>query len=163
MAIHQLIEISTGKVVYEHDDANGPLPEFGGPWGNPNLHKWQPAPKSVVLDKAKVDKIQQLTMEYNILLEQGVFYNGAKFDSDEHSQTEIARVLTALANGWTLPAGFEWIDSSNTPHSVPDVAWLQGLAQAMADHKAALFARLQKAKAAVRTATNVTAVNKVVL
>jgi len=113
--------------------------------------------------KARAAKLAQLATDYQSALEAGVQYQGAKFDSDDHSQTEVARVLTAVANGWTLPAGFAWVDAANQPHPVPDVAWLQGLAQAMADHKAALFARLQVAKAAVRKAATVADVRNVVL
>lgn len=29
MALQQLVEIATGNVVYEHDDTQGPVPEFG--------------------------------------------------------------------------------------------------------------------------------------
>ncbi len=115
------------------------------------------------LSDAKDRKLAQLAADYQAALEAGVSYQGAMFESDDHSQLELAKVLTAVANGWTLPAGFAWVDANNQPHSVPDVAWLQGLAAALADHKAALFARLQAAKAAVRAATTVAAVNKVAL
>ena len=126
---------------------------------------WVPYKPSAaeMLAQAQVAKLAELRAAYQAGLEAGVTYQGANFDSDEHSQTEIARVLVALANGWALPAGFVWVDAANTQHAVPNVAWLQGLADAMATHKAGLFARLQKAKAAVRAAKTVAAVNKVVL
>jgi len=120
--------------------------------------KWTPD-----LTKHQAAKLAELQAAYQAALDAGVSYQGAKFDSDEHSQTEIAHVLVALANNWTLPAGFAWVDAANNPHPVPDVAWLQGLADAMATHKATLYARLQQAKAAVRAATTVAAVNKVKL
>ncbi len=120
--------------------------------------KWVPD-----MPRHQAAKLAQLTADYQAATEAGVSYQGAMFESDDHSQLELAKVLTAIANGWTLPTGFAWIDAANNPHQVPDLAWPQGLAQAMADHKAALFARLQAAKATVRAATSITAVNKAVL
>jgi hypothetical protein len=104
------------------------------------------------LAQAQAAKLAELRAAYQAALEAGVQYQGAKFESDDHSQLEVAKALTAIANGWQLPAGFAWVDAANNPHPVPDVAWLQGLAQALADHKAVYFARFQKAKVAVRAA-----------
>jgi len=113
------------------------------------------------LAQAQTAKLAELQAAYQAALEAGVQYQGATFDSDDRSQSELAKVLIAIANGWMLPTGFAWIDAANNPHPVPDAAWLQGLAQVLADHKAACFARLQKAKAAVRAAKTQAAVQKV--
>jgi len=161
MALQQLVEISTGNVVYEHDDTTGPLPEFGGPWGDKNLHEWRPAPKSAILAKAKQDKIAQLKSEYNTLVNSDITYSGAQFQADERSQIRIDQAINRLANGWT-PANFQWIDSTNTPHPA-DLAFLNGLADAIATRTHDLFVRLQTAKSKVNSAKSVTAVNKVKL
>jgi len=113
------------------------------------------------LAQAQTAKLAKLQAAYQAALEAGVQYRGATFDSDDRSQSELAKVLIAIANGWMLPTGFAWVDAANNPHPVPDVAWLQGLAQGLADHKAACFARLQKAKAAVRAAKTAAAVQRV--
>jgi len=110
--------------------------------------------KSIALAKIKAD--------YQVALESGVTYSGTKFQSDAKSISTLAEVLTAAANGWTLPAGFAWIDATNTPHSA-DAAFLKGLSTAFASHKSALFARLQAAKSSIASATTQTAVSKVVL
>lgn len=144
----------------------GPLPAEKTHIAPPDdLSVWDATAGQWVPDLAKhqAAKLVQLAAEYQAALEAGVSYQGALFESDDHSQVEMAKVLTAIANGWPLPKGFVWVDANNTLHPVPDVAWLQGLAAAMADHKAALFARLQAAKAAVRSATTVIEVDQVVL
>ncbi|RMG28678.1 MAG: hypothetical protein D6732_18465, partial [Methanobacteriota archaeon] len=71
MAIHQLIEIATGNVVHEHDDTNGPIPMFGGPWGNPDLYKWKPAPKSRQLEILKQQKEAEIKAAFNTALASG--------------------------------------------------------------------------------------------
>ncbi|RME58182.1 DUF4376 domain-containing protein [Candidatus Parcubacteria bacterium] len=149
-----VMEDHRGQVVWVNNqevtiDKLGPLPKG--------------ASKTKPLSVVKQEKLSQLRIDYETALNAGVTYQGATFQSDPSSIQSLNEVLTALANGWVLPANFEWIDANNTPHPVPDVTWLQGLATVLADHKSALFARLQKAKAAVRAAKTVSAVNKVVL
>ena len=114
------------------------------------------------LDDAKAEKLIALRADYESLLAGGVQYDGAVFETDAKSTTALAETLTAVANGWTLPAGFVWRDSANVDHPA-DVAWLKGLATAMADHKAAAFRRLSAAKDAVRAAGTVADVEAVQL
>jgi len=148
----------------EQWDQLGPLPNGKTNIAPPDdLSKWDTQSQNWAPDlaKHKASRIAQLTTAYEAAVLAGVNYQGAIFDSDDHSQTELARVLVALSNGWTLPTDFAWIDRDNQPHPVPDAAWLQGLAKVMADHKASLFGRLQAGKAAVRAATTVAEVEAI--
>lgn len=159
--LQQLTEIATGNVVQEHDDAQT-LPAFGGPWGDANLFEWKPAPKSRLVKLAFAAKKASIESAYQTALDAGVTYSGAQFQSNEKSITRLTRVLTAVANGWAIPAAFYWLDSDNNPHPA-NAAYLQGLAKAFADHYDALFVRLQTAKTAIKNAKTVAAVNKIVL
>jgi len=127
------------------------------------LSKWDSALNKWVSDLAKHQSsaITKIKTDYQTALDAGVTYNGALFQSDAKSIAMLSETLTAIANGWTLPTGFAWIDAVNTPHPANTV-FLKGLSAALANHKAALFARLQAAKAAIAAATTVAAVNKVV-
>jgi len=118
--------------------------------------------KAESLASAKSAALAKIKNDYQTALVTGATYSGAQFQSDAKSMSTLAEVLTALANGWTLPAGFAWIDEMNTPHPA-DTAFLKGLSTAFANHKSALFARLQAAKLSIASATTQTAVSKVVL
>jgi len=127
-----------------------------------NGTKWVEGDKPAVLVLAKAVKKSAILDAHSKALDAGVSYQGALFQSDTQSIQTLAETLTALGNGWTLPAGFAWIDAANTPHPA-DIVLLKGLSTAFADHKSALFARLQVAKAAITAATTAIAVNQVVL
>jgi len=128
------------------------------------MQKWDATAGAWVDDITQIsaDRIVQLETDYQTALDAGVTYNGALFQSDEKSITTLAEVLTAVANGWTLPAGFVWIDNANNAVTA-NVAFLKGLSSAFADHKSALFTRLYTAKSKVRAATTIKAVNAVLL
>ncbi len=159
--LQQLTEIKTGKVIQEHDDITA-LPVFGGQWGDEKQFVWKPAPKVRLVELARAEAEGRIKGEYQTALDAGVTYSGAVYQSDAKSISTLAEVLTAISNGWPLPAGFAWIDTVNKPHPA-DIVFLKGLSTALANHKAVLFARLQIAKAAINAAKTVTAVNKVVL
>ncbi len=114
------------------------------------------------LADASFSMIAEIQRTYQTALNVGVSYRTFTFQSDEKSISTLTEVLTSLSNGWVLPLGFAWIDSSNVPHPA-SVIFLKGLSTALANHKSALFTRLQIAKAAIATAKTVTAINKVVL
>jgi len=117
--------------------------------------------KVEVLATTKATSLGQIKTDYQTALDAGVTYSGALFQSDAKSIATLSETLTAIANGWTLPTGFAWIDAANTAHPA-NAVFLKGLSTAIANHKAALFARLQAAKAAIKSAKTVAAVNKVV-
>jgi len=111
---------------------------------------------------AQQAKLATIETDYQKLLDAGVTYSGALFQSDAHSIAALNETLTAVANGWTLPAGFAWIDSANTPHPA-NIAFLKGLSAAMANHKSALFSRLYAAKRKINSAKTVKAIKAVTL
>ncbi|MDQ6956018.1 MAG: DUF4376 domain-containing protein [Mariprofundaceae bacterium] len=116
----------------------------------------------LTLIQDKSEKVKSISKEYQTLLDAGVTYNGTLFQSDAKSVQTLSETLTAIANGWALPVGFAWIDAANTPHPA-SVAFLKGLSAALADHKTALFTRLQVAKQAIKTATSKAAIDAVIL
>lgn len=118
---------------------------------------WPPPPS---LDEIKARKKAELILAYNSALSNGVAYAGTVFQCDDRSVARLNAVLTAVNNGWTLPSGFEWIDVNNVRHQA-DVAFLQGLADAMATNNAVLFFKLRNAKDAVAAANTVDEVNAV--
>jgi len=128
------------------------------------LHSWDATTAAWILDIAKVqaDKLARLAIDYSTASDAGVSYSGTIFQSDSKSIATLSQVLTAISNGWVLPTNFAWLDTANQPQPA-NAAYLQGLSVAFANHKSALFARLQIAKAAVEAATTQAAINKVVL
>jgi len=118
--------------------------------------------KKMSFAKDKSDKLTQIKTDYQTALDAGVAYSGALFQSDAKSIATLSETLTAIANGWALPTGFSWIDAANASHPA-NTAFLKGLSTSFANHKSALFARLQAAKTAIKSAKTVTAVSKVVL
>lgn len=147
-------------------DNLGALPSGKTPLAptDPANESWDAASKAWKIDIAKVKlaKIAQVKADYQAALDAGVTYSGALFQSDAKSISTLTETLTAISNGWTLPAGFAWIDAVNTPHPA-SATFLQGLSTAMATHKSGLFARLQAAKTSVDTAKTVAAVGTVTL
>jgi len=123
---------------------------------------WSGTAWALPIAETRAAGIAALKRDYQAALDMGVTFNAASFQSDAPSMQQLAEVLTALGNGWPLPTGFAWIDAANAPHPA-DLVFLQGLAAAFADHKSALFARWQIARAKVQAATTKTAINKVVL
>jgi len=157
-----LYNTSTGEAV--QFDKIGPIP-VGLTADKPGkFDTWDAATSAWVLDITQVKnaRVAQIKIEYDTALSSGTSFNGALFQTDDKSITALSETLTALANGWALPGQFAWIDAANKPHPA-DSAFLQGLASALADHKAALFARLQTAKTAISSATTEAAINNVVL
>jgi len=104
--------------------------------------------KVEVLATTKATTLGQIKTDYQTALDSGVTYSGALFQSDAKSIATLSETLTAIANGWTLPTGFSWIDAANASHPA-NTAFLKGLSTALANHKAALFARLQTAKTTI--------------
>jgi len=123
--------------------------------------QWIEGDGTAALGLIRENKRYAINDEYIKQLEAGVTYSGALFQSDAKSIATLSETLTAVTNGWALPASFAWIDAANTPHPA-DLAFLKGLAAALANHKAALFARLQAAKQALAATADQAAVDAVV-
>ncbi len=113
------------------------------------LHSWDATAGAWVPDPAlqREHALQAARDAYAQAMATPVQYAGAQFQADEQSATRLANVIAAVGAGWALPKNFAWIDASNQPHAA-DLPWLQGLAQAIADHQAQAFAALQAAKQA---------------
>jgi len=108
---------------------------------------WDKVARTWKPDATKVaeKKHRDIVREYETKRNAGVKYKGAIFQSDRQSMAALVAVVTALANGWIIPDGYTWVDKDNKEHPA-DAAWLKGLLNAFADHKASLFARKTHAK-----------------
>lgn len=84
----------------------------------------------------------------------------ASFQADAGSVANVQATLLGLSATQATPTGFFWVaaDNSQVPFTYADI---QGLAAAMLAQGWASFKRLQVAKAAVRAATTVAAVQAV--
>lgn len=110
-------------------------------------HDWVAGAWVADIAKAQAAKLAQLAADYAAAVQQPVTYMGAAFQADDASQVVLTKVLVA----GTVPAGFYWLDASNTP--VPmTYPQLQGLAAAMLMQGQAAFAKLQTLKSQVRAA-----------
>ncbi len=123
--------------------------------------KWVEDDKAAALALAQEAAMSQLNDEYQTALNGGVTYSGITFQSDKASMDNMNETLTAVSNGWVLPAGFAWVAADNSLHPA-DLVFLQGLASEFANNKAAAFAAFQASKISVRKATTKAAVLKIV-
>jgi len=133
---------------------------FHTPKYEKSTDSWIEGDPVAALDNQKNSKKSVVDDDYQTAIDAGVTYSGALFQSDAKSIATLSETLTALANGWTLPTGFVWIDAANTPHPA-DIVFLKGLSSALANHKSTLFARLQTAKASIAAATTTAEVDAV--
>jgi hypothetical protein len=87
------------------------------------------------------------------------------FQADVSSQNLMNHAITGLqaivATGGTVPANFAWYDVNNQPITMT-LLQLQGLFATGVANVNALFVHKQTQKAAIRAATTVSAVTKIV-
>jgi hypothetical protein len=142
--------------------AVGALPATKTELVPPPESQWDAATQAWVIDVVAVRDaaLSRVLRAYQADMNTPITYAGASVQASDADAQTLAGVLTAISNGWVLPQGFAWIDANNQPIAA-DVAWLTGLSAAMADHKFQAFARLQSAKAAIRAASNETAIRAV--
>jgi len=109
MALKQLVKIGTEEVAQEHDDANAPCPEFGGPWGDSTQFVWRDAPSARLLEVAKDAKTQEIRNSFETSLFKGfTCTNGIKMDAN-------------LQSIQTLNAGYDLsVKLSNTTMDIRD-------------------------------------------
>jgi len=87
----------------------------------------------------------------------------AAFQADAQSRTKIDACINRLNNGWVPPVGAGmWYDATNGTHPI-NLTTMNTIANDIATRDANLFVRLQKAKAAIRSATTVSQVQAVIL
>jgi len=87
----------------------------------------------------------------------------ASFQADAQSRTKIDACINRLNNGWTPPVGADlWYDAANGTHPIT-LTNMNTIANEIATRDAKLFARLQKAKSAIRSATTVAQVQAIIL
>jgi hypothetical protein len=109
-----------------------------------------------LLAAAQDAKLAELTAAYQGEIYRDVSYMGTTFQADDYSQTLVTKCVAPGA----VPNGFFWNDAANNP--VPmTFQELQGLAGAMLAQGQAAFAKLQGYKSAVRSATDVAAVQAI--
>jgi hypothetical protein len=109
-----------------------------------------------LLAAAQAAKLAELTTAYQSEIYRDVSYMGTTFQADDYSQTLVTKCVAPGA----VPNGFFWNDAANNP--VPmTFQELQGLAGAMLAQGQAAFAKLQGYKSAVRSATDVAAVQAI--
>ena len=108
---------------------------------------WDGVRRRWLIDATKVakKKHREISKEYKAKLDDGVTYKGAVFQSDEKAVMALVIAVAALATGWIIPNGYTWVDAANVEHPA-DAAWLKGLLNAFAGHKASLFARKVRAR-----------------
>ena len=58
-------------------------------------------------------KMKQIVKNRATKLEEGILYNGKRFDSDQKSRDNITGVLQAINLGWKLPSNFVWMSYDN--------------------------------------------------
>lgn len=94
---------------------------------------------------------------YQTAIQAPVSYMGTQFQSDDASQSILARCLSA----GVVPSGFFWLDAQNNQVTM-SYPQLQGLAAAMLAQGQTAFAKKTQLKAQIRAATTRTAVEAVV-
>jgi len=159
--LQQLIEQSTGNVVYEHDDANGSLPQFGGPWGDSTNYKWSPAPKSRLLEIAKKDKIVELKGNFAQSLDFGfICANGITMNAhlEDVQKLKAGHDLALKLSQTTMDVR----DFNNVTHKALPVADVDAMIVELGQNYLTLWTKKNQLIDAVNAAKTINAVNKVV-
>jgi hypothetical protein len=127
-----------------------------------------PAPElttAQLLDAAQQTQLAVIDSAYDIAMQQPVAYMNTTFQADVSSQNLMNHAITGLqaivATGGTVPANFAWYDVNNQPITMT-LLQLQGLFATGVANVNALFVHKQTQKAAIRAATTVSAVTKIV-
>jgi flagellar biosynthesis/type III secretory pathway ATPase len=120
---------------------------------------------SQLLDAAQQTQLAIIDSAYNTAMQQPVAYMNTTFQADKDSQDLMNRAITGLqaiiATGGTVPANFAWYDINNQPVTMT-LLQLQELFATGVANVNALFVHKQTQKAAIRAATTVSAVTKIV-
>jgi lysozyme family protein len=117
------------------------------------------APYVKPLEQSQAEQLAAMETSYRAAVSLPISYMATTFQADAESQLLIAAVLTA--SGGTLPAGFAWFDTNNTPVTM-DFAQLQGLAGSILLRGQPLFVTKQTKKAAIRAATTAQQVESII-
>jgi hypothetical protein len=125
-----------------------------------------PAPTAAqLLAAAQQTQLAVIDSAYDTAMQQPVAYMNTTFQADKDSQDLMNRAITGLqaivATGGTVPANFAWYDVNNQPVTMT-LLQLQGLFATGVANVNALFVHKQTQKAAIRAATTVSAVTKIV-
>jgi hypothetical protein len=111
------------------------------------------------LTSAQSVQLALMDTEYTNVNAQPISYMGTTFQADAYSQQLIGQVLTA--SGGSLPSGFQWWDSTNTPVTM-SYAQLATLAAQILFRGQGYFAHKQAQKVLIRAATSTTQVQSIV-
>ena len=149
-----------GKTVYDVNGNTQVITEFGvAPPAGFTVDKPQALLDKEALAAAVTDRIDYIESQYQIAYQANIDYMGATFQADKASQTLITESLSAM-NG-TASSDFGWYDIAN--NKIPMTAGqLQGLSTSIFLRAQPMFYYRQDCKKAIRNATTVDDVNKVV-
>jgi hypothetical protein len=121
--------------------------------------------ESQMLDAAQQTQLDVINSAYDTAMQQPVAYMNTTFQADKDSQDLMNRAITGLqaivAIGGTVPANFAWYDVNNQPITMT-LLQLQGLFATGVANVNSLFVYKQTQKAAIRAATTVSGVAKIV-
>jgi flagellar biosynthesis/type III secretory pathway ATPase len=125
-----------------------------------------PAPTAAeLLAAAQQTQLALIDSAYDTAMQQPVAYMNTTFQADVSSQDLMNRAITGLqaivATGGTVPSNFAWYDVNNQPVTMT-LLQLQGLFATGVANVNSLFVYKQTQKAAIRAATTVSDVAKIV-
>lgn len=133
--------------------------------GQPSDNLIPTLPDFILLEQAKIAKLQQIQQTYSTSLATGVSFTTVanitkNFQTYSSSISSMQYTATAISNGWVIPSGFYWVSSDNTqvPFTADD---LNGLLKAATDFNWSLFQTLQTNKNLVKIATTLDEVNAI--
>jgi hypothetical protein len=148
-----------------HDDMDGTALSLPS-WPKGMSHYTMAAPTAAeLLAAAQQTQLAIIDSAYDTAIQQPVAYMNTTFQADKDSQDLILKSINWLKSivdiGETIPADFGWWDTTNV--KVPmTLEQLQGLYVASGNIANSAFTHKQDLKAAIRAATKVTAVTKIV-
>jgi hypothetical protein len=148
-----------------HDDMDGAALELSS-WPKGMTPYTMPTPTAAeLLAAAQQTQLAVIDSAYVTAIQQPVTYMNTTFQADKDSQDLMLKSINWLKSivdiGETIPADFGWWDTTNV--KVPmTLEQLQGLYVASGNIANSAFTHKQDLKAAIRAATKVTAVTKIV-
>jgi hypothetical protein len=148
-----------------HDDMDGAALAIPS-WPKGMLPYTMPAPTTAqLLASAQQTQLALIDDAYNAAMQQPVAYMNTTFQADKDSQDLMNRAITGLQSivvtGGTVPTNFAWYDINNQPVTMT-LLQLQGLFATGVANVNTLFVHKQTQKAAIRAATTVSAVTKII-
>jgi hypothetical protein len=118
-----------------------------------------------LLANAQASQLALIDSAYDTTMQQPVAYMSTIFQADKDSQDLMNRAITGLqsivATGGTVPANFAWYDINNQPVTMT-LLQLQGVFATGVANVNTLFVHKQTQKSAIRAATTVSDVTKIV-